>query len=104
MKKLEGNGLWESSRMMLPEHKSAINRQLFELQRRERIELDEQERELINQALADSLQQRNPIALKLFHPIEELNVIGVIDRVDVRQGRFAVDGEWFWIIDIERVL
>lgn len=24
-KKLEGNGIWESSRMMLPEHKVALN-------------------------------------------------------------------------------
>lgn len=29
-KKLEGNGLWESSRMMLPEHKETIIRRQLE--------------------------------------------------------------------------
>ncbi len=104
MKKLDGNGLWESSRMMLPEHKAAINKQLLELQRRERIQLDEQEWEQINQAMAASLHQRSSIALRMFHPVEELTVIGVVDRVDIRQGRFIVDGEWFSLQDIEKLL
>lgn len=32
-KKLEGNGLWESSRMMLPEHKVRINEWNLEIKK-----------------------------------------------------------------------
>jgi hypothetical protein len=100
-KKLEGNGLWESSRMMLPEHKVAINEHEKSLRQRERIELDEQEWENVARFVTESLQQRHSITLRLFHPLEELTVVGIVDRVDQLKGRFMVDGEWFSIRDIE---
>lgn len=100
-KKLEGNGLWESSRMMLPEHKVAINEQEKALRQRQRVELDEQEWENVARSVTDSLQQRQPVTLRLFHPFEELTVIGIVDRIDQLKGRFMVDGEWFAIKDIE---
>lgn len=102
-KKLEGNGLWESSRMMLPEHKAAIIESNEALKRRRRIALDEQEWEAVSRSVAESLQLRRPIALRMFHPLEELTVIGVVDRVDPLRGRFMVDGEWFETKDIEGV-
>lgn len=100
-KKLEGNGLWESSRMMLPEHKIAINEQEKTLRQRQRVELDEQEWENVALSVTESLHQRQPITLRLFHPLEELTVIGIVDRIDPLKGRFMVDGEWFAIHDIE---
>lgn len=100
-KKLEGNGLWESSRMMLPEHKVAINENAEALRHRYRIELDEQEWENVSRSMTESLQQRQPITLRLFHPIEELIVTGIVDRIDQLKGRFMVDGEWFQVRDIE---
>ncbi|GKU78523.1 YolD-like family protein [Paenibacillus sp. L3-i20] len=100
-KKLEGNGLWESSRMMLPEHKAAINEYEKATRQRERVELDEQEWDNVARSMTDSLQQRQFITLRLFHPQEELIVSGVVDRVDQLKGRFMVDGEWFSIHDIE---
>ncbi len=42
-KKLQGNGLWESSRMMLPEHKETIIQHRYEFGRRSRPTIDEQE-------------------------------------------------------------
>ncbi|RJX40981.1 YolD-like family protein [Paenibacillus pinisoli] len=100
-KKLEGNGLWESSRMMLPEHKAAINDHSESLKRRTRIELDEQEWEHVSRVVSESLLRRQPVAVRLFHPFELLTVIGIVDRVDELKGRFMVDGEWFPIRDIE---
>lgn len=100
-KKLEGNGLWESSRMMLPEHKYAINEWSGETMRRERVQLDEQEWDHVSRAVSDSLQHRQPIIVRLYHPEELLTVIGVVDRVDPLKGRFMVDGEWFPVGDIE---
>lgn len=101
-KKLEGNGLWESSRMMLPEHKAAINDKERESRRRPRIELDESEWERISAAVAESLEHRKEIRLCLYAPYEERTVIGFVDRVDAQRGRLLVGGEWLAVRDIER--
>jgi len=100
-KKLEGNGMWESSRMMLPEHKVALNEWDRERQKRRRIELDEQEWEDVSRAVGQSMQQRQQVKLRMFHEFEELEIVGIVDRVDQLKGRFMVDGEWFAIRDIE---
>ncbi|WP_245583106.1 YolD-like family protein [Paenibacillus daejeonensis] len=58
VEKLEGNGLWESSRMILPEHRTRHKEQRRLLQRRDRINLDEQELEQMQECLAESLEHR----------------------------------------------
>lgn len=100
-KKLEGNGLWESSRMMLPEHKAAINQHEASLKQRNRVEIDEQEWEHISRSMTESLQQRHRVTVQLFHPIEERTVHGIIDRIDQLQKRFMMNGMWYPIGDIE---
>ncbi|MGO4182783.1 YolD-like family protein [Paenibacillus sp. MCAF9] len=100
-KKLEGNGLWESSRMMLPEHKLAINGLSDAAKRRDRIQLDDQEWEHVSRAVSESLLGRKKVSIRLYHPLELLNVIGIVERIDELKRRFMVDGEWFQIVDIE---
>lgn len=73
----------------------------MEKRKRTRIELDEQEWESVSQAVSDSLSHRKEITLHMYHPLEELTLIGIVDRVDQLKGRFMVDGEWFAIRDIE---
>ncbi|EFM12977.1 YolD-like protein [Paenibacillus curdlanolyticus YK9] len=102
-KKLQGNGLWESSRMMLPEHKLELINSAKTAGVRLPIELDEHEWERIARAMSESLQLRKPIALRMYHAYEESKVIGMIDRIDSFRGRFMVDGEWFDIRQIEGV-
>ncbi|WP_397386306.1 YolD-like family protein [Paenibacillus sp. VCA1] len=53
-KKLEGNGLFESSRMILPEHREAYNRYMTHKDLRPKPVIDEQEWQQIGQALQDS--------------------------------------------------
>lgn len=50
-KKLVANSLWESSRMMLPEHIVSINEHAYQQKKRSRIHLDEQEWESISKAV-----------------------------------------------------
>ncbi|MGO4374496.1 YolD-like family protein [Paenibacillus sp. MCAF20] len=100
-KKLQGNGMWESSRMMLPEHVNDIRAHAHERNRRKRIALDEQEWEDISRVIGESLQQRSLVTVRLYHPFEELTVEGIVDRVDQMRRRFMVDGEWFEIRDVE---
>jgi hypothetical protein len=63
-KKLKDNGLWEASRMMLPEHKQEIinhrQRQEWELENR-LPELDEQELESINYQLQTSVVRNKAV-------------------------------------------
>lgn len=101
-KKLEGNGLWESSRMMLPEHKTAINERERDSKRRQRIELDESEWERISRVIAESLEHRQEIRLRLYDPYEERIVTGIVERVNARQERLLLSGEWLSVRDIER--
>ena len=102
-KKLEGNGLWESSRMMLPEHKVLINEHNSTLALRQRSILDDQEMEQIGRRLTDSYNMRSFVTVRLFDPREQLQVVGMVDRIDKRFGRFMVNGDWFQMIDIEGV-
>lgn len=95
------NVIWESSRMMLPEHKERIIEHRRELNRKERVELAAEEWEQIERVMSQSLEQRRPIRIRLYDPFEELLVIGIVDRIDARRGRFLVDGYWFTVGDIE---
>lgn len=99
-KKLTGNGLWESSRMMLPEHVNALYEHKRQSSKRERIQLDEQELQLIQENIHQSMKQRQSVTINLYDPYEELKVIGLIERVDLLDGRIRVGGDWFPIEDI----
>lgn len=100
-KKLEGNGMWESSRMMLPEHKAELNRWTKVSKKRERIELADHEIEEVTRALAESFQARVQVRVLLYDEYEQAEVIGVVERIDQYKRRFMVDGEWFWFADNE---
>jgi hypothetical protein len=97
------NLLWEGSRMIIPEHKIAMLDHRQESTRRQRAVLDEQAWEEISAAVAESMDLRKEIKLRLYHPFEEVEIIGIVDRVDQHGSRFMVDGEWFKIGDIEGV-
>ncbi len=62
-KKLEGNGLWESSRIIIPEHKEVYLKLMKDRQRGGKPELDDQEAQLIEQALIESYNTCQPITL-----------------------------------------
>lgn len=100
-KKLQGNGLWESSRMMLPEHKATIISNNEALKLRHRIELDEQEWEDISRVMSFSLKTRNFVVIRMYHQYEVLQIVGIVERIDQLAGQFMVDGEWFKINDIQ---
>ena len=102
-KKLKGNGLWESSRMMLPEHRLQIEEANRRLDPRAMPALDEQEMERIGDALYRSWEERLPIRLYLYDPYEEPVVEGVIERIDTVRWRVRVDGCWFDLRRLVRV-
>lgn len=65
-RKLEANGLWESSRMMLPEHKESIRQHRRDLCKQQRPLLDEQRIEELVRTISVSLFTEKPVRVKLF--------------------------------------
>lgn len=99
-KKLEGNGLWESSRMMLPEHKTAIIRQQYEEGRRTRPTLDSQEMELIESSLMESYYDHRTITLRVFDEFEDIEFTGIVTTIHTYRREIKLSirtGEWEWI-------
>lgn len=89
--------------MMIVEHVEALIDYGADLNKRERIYLDDQELEHISMTLLESLRQHILIAFKLYDPFEQLQVTGIVERIDRSIGRFMVDGEWFILGDIEGI-
>ncbi|MEF2247733.1 YolD-like family protein [Paenibacillus sp. IITD108] len=100
-KRFQNNGFWEASRMMLPEHKEALQQYLQKTKIKQRKELDEQEWEDVSRVVAASLKARKIAVIEMYHQYEDLQIVGVVDRIDRLAGQFMVDGEWFKIKDIQ---
>ncbi|MFE4711210.1 YolD-like family protein [Paenibacillus sp. NPDC056722] len=98
-KKLEGNGLWESSRMMLPEHKNRIISDERETLRRIQPVLDEQKQEEIESTLALSLRSHVCVTVILFDPFENEVVSGFVTSIHThsREIKLQWAEEWKWI-------
>ncbi|MCY9658171.1 YolD-like family protein [Paenibacillus chondroitinus] len=102
-KKLELNGLWESSRMMLPQHKEPAIRNRKEAQRISRPIRDEQEIQNISAVLSLSHMYKKPIELTLYEEFKIRKITGIVTRT--KHGEFRLDivkpnGEtvdWEWI-------
>ncbi|WP_025692311.1 YolD-like family protein [Paenibacillus zanthoxyli] len=99
-KKLEGNGLWESSRMMLPQHTQRILEHQRETLRREKPVLDAQEWDLIDQALYHSMADHAPVTLTLFDPFVDRQAKGIVMKVDRQLKRIKLrwsEDDWDWV-------
>ncbi|ULO08967.1 YolD-like family protein [Paenibacillus sp. 19GGS1-52] len=98
-KKLEGNGLWEGSRMMLPEHKIRIISDERETLRRVQPILDEQKQEEIECTLALSLRSHVRVTVVLFDPFENKLMSGFVTSIHTHSREFKLQWaeEWKWI-------
>ncbi len=90
--KLRGNGLFESSRMMLPEHKEAYLRHQQRLDRQEPPELDSQKLDDMNAALAESLASGSYVVLVLFGEYDNEELNGIVTQADAARGRIRLEG------------
>ncbi|CCC85672.1 uncharacterized protein yqjX [Paenibacillus polymyxa M1] len=104
-KRLEGNGLWESSRIILPEHKEGYLKLMKDRQRRGKPELDDQEVQLIEQALIDSYNSRQPVSVTVFSPFDDTDMTGVVTSIntarrEVKLFRGEDDFSWIRLEDI----
>ncbi len=98
-KKLEGNGLWEGSRMIMPEHKARILDDSLKEELRSKPDLDPQALTEISQVLAQSLEDCSPITVTVFKEFENIIIHGIVAKVDqqLNQIKFRHGDDWDWI-------
>lgn len=101
--KLEGNGVCKLSRMTLPEHVQAINVFNENLKVMSRKQLADHEMEQLNHVLLKSMLNHVPLCIKMYDPLEDLCIVGVVEAISRLYGRFKIGDDWFLIEDIEAI-
>lgn len=98
-KKLEGNGLWESSRMLLPEHKKRILADQREMLPSDPPFLDEQKREEMERLLTLSLREHLRVTVVLSDAFEDMRLSGFVTSIHAhtREIKLQWSDEWKWI-------
>lgn len=81
-KKLIDNGLFESSRLILPEHKVTWLTQQEQILEKKITVLDDQELEQIHRTLIDSYNRRLRIRITVFDQIEDKVYEGIVSTIN----------------------
>jgi len=100
MKKLSGNGLWESSRMMLFEHRDALIERQSEQTLRARPLLDEQFQYDIAEKLSSAFQHHQAVHIRIYGGKQDKFQTGVISRLDSMTKRIRLNDHWIPLSDI----
>ncbi|GIP08221.1 hypothetical protein J1TS5_03910 [Paenibacillus macerans] len=100
-----GDGLW-STKFILQEHREAKVRQELEERRKLRPNLDDQEIEQIERAIAEAFREHRRITIRVWGEYEDIDMSGFITTVQtyLREIKLVIEkGEWKWI-KIEDIL
>ncbi|GAA4828212.1 hypothetical protein GCM10023310_01190 [Paenibacillus vulneris] len=92
MKKLAGNGLWESSRMMLPQHRERSVQQNNQASRMTRPELTEEEQQELFGRLKASLVNTIEVTITVYKENGYEKYTGIVGGLDPRY--YLVKLEW----------
>lgn len=94
-----GNLLWESSRMMLPEHKEQWLDHRRTSASKPRPVVDEQQLEQWSDILAGSLATGRPLAVTLYGPLQNRQISGTVRKWSPLERKLQLvhDGTAEWI-------
>lgn len=92
-KKLHGNGMWEASRMMLPEHRQAILQHRNEWKRKEKPLLDEQRLDELSRQIVEAMQTNSVVRVEIYHPYRMQEVTGQITMLDTLNSRIELKNQ-----------
>ncbi|MGN7352330.1 YolD-like family protein [Paenibacillus amylolyticus] len=76
------NGVFEGSRIILPEHREAYLQEMSIQERRCKPVLDEQEMQLIEESIFESYQDCRSITLTVFNPFDDEVMRGIVTVID----------------------
>ncbi|WP_036673884.1 YolD-like family protein [Paenibacillus sp. FSL R5-192] len=97
--RLKDNGLYETSRMIMPEHREAWLAQCEQQKRRGKPELDDQEMQRISEVLVDSYNRSSTVDLILFNPFFEEPISGVVVGLNSARCeiKMMLEDEFRWV-------
>ncbi|MFE6796627.1 YolD-like family protein [Paenibacillus chitinolyticus] len=102
--KLSENGHWESSRMMLPQHKEAINHQFNEIGLKRNPELHEDELQIVMENIRISFKRKTEICVTIYGGYELQDLIGVVTSINPYRQNFKIElVDGFEFIDFAEV-
>ncbi|MFT8320147.1 MAG: YolD-like family protein [Bacillus sp. (in: firmicutes)] len=84
------NLMWESSRMMLPEHKQVLQRHQKELTKKTKPIMDEQQIALFSMYITRSIEQGLTLKIQLFHEYEDVYFIGKVQKILVERKEIKI--------------
>ncbi|WP_336765809.1 YolD-like family protein [Paenibacillus sp. USHLN196] len=98
-KKLSNNGLFESSRIILPEHREAYTQHMSKVDKKAKPLIDEQEWQQIGVSLSESLRQHVKVTLTLYDPYQFKELTGLVSVINTsrKEIKFHYDDDWDWI-------
>lgn len=98
--KLPGNGIYEGSRIILPEHREAYLNEMNVQERRGRPILNDQEVQLIEESFMESYQECRSVTLTVFNPFDDEEIRGVVASIDRPNRRIKLvrgEEDYSWI-------
>lgn len=98
--KLTANGVYEGSRIILPEHREAyLVQEALQIRRGKPI-LDDQEMQMIEEAIFESYQECRSVTLTVFNPFDDEDIRGVVELIDKQNRRIKLvraEEDYSWI-------
>lgn len=92
-KKLQANGLWESSRMMLPQHKERINEHRSKDNVKSKPFIHDDELEMIYQNIRLSHAYTEEAEIELFDPYQNQVIKGIVTSVNILGKKIKIESE-----------
>jgi hypothetical protein len=102
MRITDGN-IFEGMRLVLPEHREAMEEMQAERKRRRPPELSEDELSEMQYALTEAIKQRRVVRLTLFDPVQDEVLEGVLEWRGGRLSVQTVDGRRV-SLDVQRLI
>lgn len=97
--RLKDNGVYETSMIIMPEHREAWLAQCEQQKRRGKPDLDDQEIQQISEVLVESYSSSCTVDLVLFSPFDDEHVSGVVVGLNKSHHsvKLMLDEEYRWI-------
>ena len=99
------NVMWESSRMIIPQHKEAAIRQAKEVRKQVRPELTEEELQEMFGRLKAAQSNTLEVTITLYGEYENRLLRGIVTGLDPRQRLIKIEHDYDWeLIEFENVI
>jgi hypothetical protein len=104
-KKLSGNGLWESSRMVLPEHRIRMFKHNEERGYKEKPSLHEDELEMLFQNINYSINQREIVSMTVFGVGQDRVINGVVTYINYDKKKLRIEfDDGYEFVDFDEII